>query len=193
MTDDGFKKMLAILYSVHPQLEPKKATRNFVYQAWFKMLSDIPDEKIMGAAYRFITEIPEIYPGCSFIAHIRQLANPQLTETEGDCIQLAFDAVREFGYMRESDAMEWIKERSDLVASVVKRIGFRELCMCETPDVIRGQMRSLFKSEKERAIKHGVVVASSADLKNGLPDKRTCKLLKDAVEKTKLKLLETKE
>lgn len=169
LTNDGFKKALAIVFSVHPQLEPC-GDKDFIYKAWYRMLHDIDDATLLDAAVRFGTETPDLYPGSNFIAKIRLIAKPSLQETEGDAIELAFQAVRDFGYMREKAAMEWLKSKSPLVAAAVRRIGFLEICRSEEPDVIRGQLRGIFKSEKDRAQTAGGIVETASDLKNGLPD-----------------------
>ena len=168
LTNDGFKKALALVFSVHKQLEPVE-NKDFIYRAWHRMLCDISDPALLGAAARFITETPKLYPGDNFIAILRQLAQPILPETEGDCVELAFEAAQSFGYMREKDAMDWLKSRSPLVAAAVRRVGFLEICRSEEPDVIRGQLRAIFKSEKERAKQAGGIVESAKDLSGGLP------------------------
>ncbi len=167
LTNDGFKKALAIVFSVHQQLEPKE-NKEFIYKAWYRMLQDISDGPLLDAAVRFVTETPKLFPGDSFIAMIRQIAIPILQETEGDVIELAFDAIHRFGYTRERDAMEWLKERSPLIAAAVRRIGFLEMCRSEQPDVIRGQLKAIFKAEKERAIQTGGIVESATHLEGGL-------------------------
>lgn len=169
LTNDGFKKALAIVFSVHQQLEPKE-NKEFIYKAWYRMLQDISDGPLLDAAVRFVTETPKLFPGDSFIAMIRQIAIPILQETEGDVVELAFQAVRDFGYMRERDAMEWLKSKSPLIAASVRRIGYLELCRSEEPDVIRGQLRAIFKSEKDRSMQAGGIVESATHLNNGLPD-----------------------
>lgn len=109
------------------------------------MFQDISNA-LLDAAVRFVTENPKLFPGDSFIAMIRQLAKPVLQET-GDVVELAFQAVRDFVPMHERDAMEWLKSKSPLIAASVRRIGYLELAGQE-PDVIRGQLRAIFKSKR---------------------------------------------
>lgn len=168
LTSDGFKKALALVFSVHRQLEPAE-NKDFIYRAWHRMLCDIPDSMLFDAAARFVTETPKLYPGDNFIAILRQLATPTLPETEGDAVELAFEAVRLFGYIREDDAMAWLKSKSPLIAASVRRLGYQEMCKSEESDVIRGQLRAIFKSEKDRAKQAGGIVESAKDLSGGLP------------------------
>lgn len=176
LTNTGFKKTLAIIFSVHPHLEPNSG-QDFVYKAWFQMLRDFDDDSLIQAATRFVMEVPKLFPGDNFIAQIRQLARPTLQETEGDAVELAFAAASKFGGYRENEAMAWLNERSPLIAAVVRRVGFRDICNSCEPDVIRGQLRSIFKSEKERAKQVGGIVESAEHLSCGLPDERILSLL----------------
>lgn len=169
LTNNGFKKALAIVFSVHPQLEPKE-NKEFIYKAWYRMLQDISDKSLLDAASRFVMEHPKLYPGDNFVAMIRQMAKPQMIETKGDCIELAFAMVQKYGYIREADAMKELKERSPLVAAAVQRIGFLELCRAENSEVIRGQLRAIFDDEKARSVQLGGIVESATHLEHGLPD-----------------------
>jgi hypothetical protein len=98
-------------------------------------------------------------------------ADPIFTETEGDAIELAFEAASKFGRYKEAEAMAWIREKSKLVAAAVQRIGFLELCNSVQPDVIRGQLRAIFAAEKSRAIDTGVVCDSATQLDGGVNKK----------------------
>lgn len=97
--------------------------------------------------------------------------DPIFTETEGDAVELAFEAASRFGRYKEKEAMAWIREKSKLVAAAVQRIGFLELCDSAQPDVIRGQLRAIFAAEKSRAIDTGVVVDSATQLDDGVNKK----------------------
>lgn len=187
LTNDGFKKALALVFSVHKQLEPTE-NKDFVYRAWNRMLCDISDVALLDAAARFVTETPKIYPGDNFIAILRQFAAPILPETEGDAVELAFEAVRLFGYIREDDAMTWLKAKSPLIAASVRRLGYQEMCKSEEPDVIRGQLRAIFKSEKERAKQAGGIVESAKDLSGGLPAADKLLKLAQNIGKSNLKI-----
>lgn len=98
-------------------------------------------------------------------------ADPVFTETEGDAVELAFEAASRFGRYKEKEAMTWIREKSKLVAAAVQRIGFLEICDSAQPDVIRGQLRAIFAAEKSRAIDTGVVVDSATQLDDGVNKK----------------------
>lgn len=170
LNQENFKKGLTVLFSIHGQLEPKE-NKELVYRAWYAMLKDIPNQAFLNAITKFVLETKKLFPGDNWIAQVREIASPKLQETEGDCLELAFEAVSRFGYMEERKAMSWLKEKSPLVAAAVRRFGFGELCKSEKTEVARGQLRAIFKTEKERSIKAGGVVESAKDLDQGIPKK----------------------
>ena len=98
-------------------------------------------------------------------------AAPVFTETEGDAVELAFEAASRFGRYKEAEAMAWIREKSKLVAAAVQRLGFLELCNSAQPDVVRGQLRAIFAAEKSRAIEAGAVCDSATQLDDGINKK----------------------
>ena len=170
-TRETVRKVFALIFFKFPgRRPPTESDVVLAMNIWAEIYKQISDAELMAAASRFIAETTKIYPDDDPFAMIRELARPILPETEGDCVELAFEAVQSFGYMREKDAMDWLKVRSPLVAAAVQRVGFLEICRSEEPDVIRGQLRAIFKAEKERSVKHGGVVESAKDLTGGLPD-----------------------
>lgn len=169
MNENTFRKGLAVLFATHPQLKPTGEHKDFVYKTWAAMFKDMPDQEFLDTITRFVMETPKLYPGDNWVAMVRQLASPTLPETEGDCIELAFEAVSRFGYMRESEATDWLQTKSPLIAACVQRIGFQMICKSEEPDVIRGQLRAIFKTEKERSKQFGGVVSTAQDFIAGQP------------------------
>jgi hypothetical protein len=170
-TQDAVRKVFALIFFKFPgRRPPTESDVKLAMQIWAEIYKHISDAELMAAASRFIAETTKIYPDDDPFAMIRELARPILPETEGDCVELAFEAASTFGYLRERDALDWLKTRSPLIAAAVQRVGFLEICRSESPDVIRGQIRAIFKSEKDRAKLHGGVVESAKDLIGGLPD-----------------------
>ncbi len=120
-------------------------------------------EEAAEAYFEHITEILD--------AKSDRSAAPIFTETEGDAVEMAFEAASRFGRYKEAEAMAWIRDKSKLVAAAVQRLGFLELCNSAQPDVIRGQLRAIFAAEKSRAIDTGVVVDSATQLDDGVNKK----------------------
>lgn len=166
MTQDGFKKALALLFSVHPQLEPKGKDAGFIYGAWLRMFCGLEDKQLLNAVAEFCSTHEKLYPGDSWIAIVRNMCAP-VSETCGDCHELIITAVHKFGYARAKEAFEWLEDRSSLTAAVCRRIGYQDICMSENLDVVRGQIRAVFVEEKARADKLGGVLRSAQDLNNG--------------------------
>lgn len=117
------------------------------------------------AAEAYFERVAEILEAKSY-----RSADSIFTETEGDAVELAFEAASRFGRYKEAEAMAWICEKSKLVAAAVQRLGFLELCNSTQPDVVRGQLRAIFAAEKSRAVETGVVCDSATHLTAGLPD-----------------------
>jgi hypothetical protein len=119
---------------------------------WSEMLSDIPFD-IAKAALIKVLATARFWPT---VAEIREAAaeiiNPQLPspiEAWGEVVQ----AIKIYGLYRQE---EGISSLSPITKRVVQNIGWREICLCEQPDVIRGQFRMAYeqyaKREKEEAI-----------------------------------------
>lgn len=193
-SETGFDKSMALFFASFPKRKPAEEDFDLVMEVWEKGFQDISDKDLFNAVSKLVLEKTELYPDSNPLAMIRSYAKPQLTETEGDCIELAFEAARSFGYMAEEDALKWIHSKSPLIAAAVRRAGFREICMSTAPDVIRGQIGRIFREEKSRAKDLGGVVDTAKDLSNGLPASQGHKLL-SLVKNTKLgsKVLKLKE
>ena len=165
------KKIFGIVFMKCPGRMPatpdQKAAFPFFRQIWESAFAEIPDNKLMESAAKWMTEKKTVFPGDCPFSQILAMCKPKTVETEGDCLELADEAVCKFGYMRAESALEWIREKSPLIAACVRRIGFREYCMSENPDVIRGQLRGIFKTEKARADATGQIAESANTMVGG--------------------------
>ena len=171
-TAEAVKKIFAMVFFKFPSRRPHtKEEGEIALKAWCKIYNRLPDDVLMQAAERFYSETTKLYPDDDPFAMINRIANPTFTETEGDAVELAFEAASKFGRYKEAEAMAWIREKSKLVAAAVQRLGFLELCDSVQPDVIRGQLRAIFAAEKSRAIEAGVVCDSATQLDDGINQK----------------------
>lgn len=171
-TLDEVKQLFAMVFFKFPSRRPRtKEEGEIALKAWGKIYEPIPGKLLLQAAERFYAETTKLYPDDDPFAIIKRMANPIYAETEGDAVELAFEAASRFGRYKEKEAMTWIREKSKLIAAAVQRIGFLELCDSAQPDVIRGQLRAIFAAEKSRAIEAGVVCDSATQLDDGI-DKR---------------------
>jgi len=119
---------------------------------WMKMLEDIPYEvaenalmKVM-ATNRFFPTVAEIREAAALIT------TPELL-THAEAWSEVLKAVRKYGTY---DYEKGMASLPDVVRQVVRMIGWREICLSEQPDVIRGQFRMAYEQEvariKERAL-----------------------------------------
>jgi len=171
-TAETVKRIFAMVFFKFPGRRPRTHEEGEIaLKAWCKIYSRLPDDALIQAADRFYAETTKLYPDDDPFAMINRIANPTFTETEGDAVELAFEAASKFGRYKEKEAMTWIRDKSKLVAAAVQRIGFLEICDSVQPDVVRGQLRAIFSAEKSRAIDTGVVVDSATQLDDGINKK----------------------
>jgi hypothetical protein len=170
-TEATIKKVFATVFFKFPSRKPtKEEDGKLAFDIWSAAYKSVSDAALLAAIARFTVEVAKIYPDDDPFAMIMQTAQPILPETEGDCIELVDEAVRRFGWPNPEEAMNWIAERSPLVAAAVRRIGFLEYCKCEEPDVIRGQLRAIFRTEKQRSKELGGIMESATELQGGQAD-----------------------
>lgn len=171
-TVETVKRIFAMVFFKFPSRRPHtKEEGEIALKAWCKIYNRLPDDVLTQAAERFYAETTKLYPDDDPFALINRIAAPVFTETEGDAIELAFEAASKFGRYKEKEAIAWIREKSKLVAAAVQRLGFLELCNSAQPDVIRGQLRAIFAAEKSRAIEVGAVCDSATQLDDGINKK----------------------
>lgn len=174
---DTTSKVFALVYTAFPSRKPnvstpdKAAEFGLTLNLWSESYRDVPDQRLMAAAARFVRETSKLYPDDNPFAMILAMATPpnELAQTTaGDCMGLIDEAVSRFGMYRDDEAVKWIREKSELAAAAVERVGFRNYCASETPDVVRGQLRMVFETEKKRAVEIGHVVTSDQLKRDGI-------------------------
>lgn len=169
-TRETVKNIFAMIFFKWPNRRPADTDElKLVLDVWERIYAPIPDETLMIVGQRFVAEKTGIYPTEDPFAMILEMARPRDIETQGDVFELAIEAVKTFGYMREAEAMKWLKSCSPIIAATVTRFGYQELCMnpVDQLGVARGQMMAIFKAEKERAAKFGEVFPSAVELQKG--------------------------
>ena len=150
MTKQEIGALLALATANFPSMQEKdmRPTANL----WSEMLSDIPFD-IAKAALIKVLATARFWPT---VAEIREAAaeiiNPQLPspiEAWGEVVQ----AIKIYGLYRQEEGLNSL---SPITKRVVQNIGWREICLCEQPDIIRGQFRMAYeqyaKREKEEAV-----------------------------------------
>lgn len=113
---------------------------------WEKSLSDIPYD-IAEKALIKVLATSKFFPT---IAEIREAAADITQPRTMDAIEawgLVIKAIRRYGSHRESEAIASLPED---VAQMVKRFGWRELCLNENPDTLRAQFRMAWETQSKR-------------------------------------------
>lgn len=146
MNIDKFNSIIKAVRSAYPQfkfIDSKEGA-----EIWLKALQDVPDE-IVGLAFEKYIMTEKFPPS---IAEIRA----KIIECTGRNINdwtTAFDltnrAIRNFGSYREAEAIEWIAEQDEVAGEIARRLGFKELCLSENVEVIRGQFRRAYEAYSE--------------------------------------------
>ena len=122
-------------------------------KVWFDQFSHLPVGLCKAAAkiylQRGIKFLPSIGEFSKILSEIqaRALNVPDADEA----FKLASDAIRQFGYSREIEAMKSLPEA---VRRAAGTIGWREMCMSENAPALRAHFRQAYESIASRMTKN---------------------------------------
>lgn len=150
MTRNETAKVLAIIAAAYPRF--KVDTEGITLSVWHEMLGDLDYRLVQIAVQKLIYESP--YPPT--IADVRRQV-VEIMEKDKTDATIAWGEVKKamsmYGLYKEKEALASMSERT---AKVVRAIGFREICMCENPGVVRGQFMKMYETfaarEKKEAL-----------------------------------------
>lgn len=144
MTKDEFKKFFKYVSSVTTDTNPSAEKT----QVYWDMLNDLPFDVAMAAGKKVIAtlENPFLPMPAVFRGMAAQITGPFIPPAP-DAYTEVLRAIRNFGSYRQKEALESL---SPLVRRAVEAIGWKELCLCEEPDVIRGQFRMAYEALEKR-------------------------------------------
>lgn len=141
----GIFKLLATLF---PQSAKNyEGADALTRDAWYELVRDLPRElvaeaiKSYAASHVFAPSIAEIR------AEALKAVNPALSIGADEAWGLVHKAISRFGYSRQRDALDSMPPP---VARCVERFGWREICLSEEQDVVRGQFRRAFETQLAR-------------------------------------------
>ena len=181
---ETIKKIFAMVFFKFPGRsfkDPEEA--KIVKEVWENIFRPISDEAVLNALKNFVTSTEKLFPDDDPFSIIFNMANSSNCETPGDAWEIIFSAASKFGTQEPKKAMEWIKSKSPLIASVIRRFGYETFCLSTNQDFTRSQIFTIFKAEKERAIRTGIVLDTAEKLTAGnLPlmlETKEAKLLSD--------------
>jgi hypothetical protein len=138
MTKGEVAKLLAVLAAAYPKFE----VDDVKVQVWHEIFKDVDYEVANVAAKKIILE--KTFPPsiAEFREAIISITSPRLMSAAEAWGEVK-DAIRRFGYYRESEALA---SMSPTTARVVRYMGWREICMSEEPaGVLRGQFLKMYE------------------------------------------------
>lgn len=115
---------------------------------WHDCLKDVDTKIAVAAIKKYILE--NVFPPT--VADIRkQVVNIQAPGGEildaTSAWSEVMSAMRNYGFYKQKEGLSSL---SPVTLKVVKAIGWRELCLCETLDVIRGQFLRMYETMAKR-------------------------------------------
>jgi hypothetical protein len=144
MNKDEFKKFFKYISSVTTDTNPSAEKT----QVYWDALNDLPFDVAMIAARKVIATLenpflpmPAVFRGMS-----AQITGPNIPPAP-DAWAEVLRAIRNFGSYREPEALASL---NPLIRKAVEAIGYRDLCLSENIDVIRGQFRMAYEALEKR-------------------------------------------
>lgn len=137
MTKKDFKVIADAIKAAYPRYK-LFADENSM-SVWYEMLKDLEYAACSDALKMHLQS--SVYPPT--IADIRRNATAAATPQKwADAWKEVLHSITRFGSYREGEAL---RSLSPLTRRVVQGIGYRNICMSENPDVVRGQFRSAYE------------------------------------------------
>lgn len=149
MTKDEFKILCKGMKAVYTQSTFLPDADAF--KVWYRLLEDLDYTVAQAAIQKYI--LTNKFPPT--VADIREyVVSVQAGEKRSwsDGWEEVMKAIRHFGIWREEEAL---KSMSELTRNVVRRLGFRNLCMSENVTADRANFRAIYEqmAEKEHTAK----------------------------------------
>jgi hypothetical protein len=115
---------------------------------YYDILQDLPCDVVMAAVKQVLAEQEiSVMPTPGKIRQTAlRLMQPEAPDW-GVAWGMVAEAIRKYGYYRETEGLASLPEP---VRTVARQIGWRELCACEEPEVVRGQFRRMYEAMQVR-------------------------------------------
>jgi hypothetical protein len=125
-------------------------------ELWYQMLQDIHYEVAVAALKKWVS----LNKWSPSVADIRELSvgvkGVTVNEWEEEWDKVT-NAIAKYGYYRSEEALETLPE---LTRTIVKRLGFRNLCMSENISIERANFRDIYNREAEKVKQQNVLSES---------------------------------
>jgi hypothetical protein len=141
--------LLGITTANFPNMQEKDMKPTAIL--WEKSLSDI-EYNVAEKAILAVLSKSKFFPTISEIREAAADLTQPRTLDAMEAWELIGQAIRKYGHYREKEAMQSLPEE---VATMAKRFSWRELCLSETPDILRAQFRNAWDiySKRQREMK----------------------------------------
>lgn len=142
------KKEFAIFVSALRTYYPKEKIlpNEQAMELWFNQLQDIP-YKVAEVTLNKWVATNKWSPSIADIREQATAITQGAAKDWGDAWQEVIKAISYYGSYREDEALESLDETT---RRVVKRLGFRNLCMSEEIQVDRANFRMIYEQQQER-------------------------------------------
>lgn len=134
---------------------------------WFKQLQDIPYDVAEIALNKWVA----VNKWSPSISEIRQTAIELMSGESkdwGDAWEEVLKAINNYGSYREEDALNSL---DNTTKKVVKRLGFRNICMSENIEADRANFRMIYTNQVERDKQDAQLPESLKQLMGGVTKK----------------------
>lgn len=151
----GIFKLLSVLF---PQSAKNYAGADALTRdAWYELVRDMPRElvaeaiKSYAASHIWAPSIAEIR------AEVLKASCPESSIGPDEAWGMVRQAIKRYGYNRPQDAFDSLPPP---VARCAERVGWRDMCLSEEPDVVRGQFRRAYETQMSRERQDALVPIS---------------------------------
>lgn len=152
---------------------------------WFQALKDLGEDQMTLAVSKLIATSRY----APTIAEIRQEATAtQTTKDWSEGWGALIKAIGLYGYNREQEALDYIRQTDPLAAEITRRLGFVDICLSENQDNIRANFRMAYEKTRDLDSQEKML---PGDLKDAMAALNAKMGLKDPRE-SELKKLEAK-
>ena len=141
-------KLLTIIGSAYRNFEVPQTEEDMKLHTWHKMLKDLGFNLAQASVQKHIAE--NKYPPS--ISEIREQAvevenYEEGRLTAGEAWGKVIQAVRDYGYYREQEALDSLPEKA---AKTAEALGWQSICDAKEEGVARGQFLKIYKQIAER-------------------------------------------
>lgn len=157
MTRQEFSILAKSIKTIYPK-DAQILNTQEEFTLWFEMLEDIP-YKVASAGLKKWVMLNRWAPS---ISDLRAMSIESYGMNENEWEEewnKVTDAISKYGYYRSEEALDTLPE---MTRTIVKRLGYRNICLSENLSIERANFRDIYTREKEKQRRNNIL---SNDLK----------------------------